>query len=138
MEEMTDVQPPWPRPTMPELKALDVARMRFEYDRLSDTLYWDFYGDPRDAVSFPLTDHLLYSVDAETWTVTGYQFDAFLARVIYDVPLFLEFADAIGLTDDEVRAVRDRLDPDARRRTALHALLAEVEAELVGSGRLAS
>ncbi len=117
------------RPKMPKLSNLDLTKSRFDFDRLSDTLYWDFYGEPRPAISYPRTDHVLYSVDPETEEVVGFQLDGFLARVVYEVPIFLELADVIGLTPEEVDEIRSKLDPETRARSAMRSLFGGLAAD---------
>ena len=115
-------------PRMPSIADLDWTKFAFAYDRPSDTFYWDFYGEPRAAVSVPVSDHVLYSVDPETEEVVGYQIDGFLACAVYEMPLFLEIADLIGLEPAEVEAIRAKLKPEARERSAMHALLGSLAA----------
>ena len=119
------------QPKLPVFSDLDWRQFRLDFDRLSDTLYWDFYGEPRPAISYPLTDHVLYSVDPETEAVVGLQIDGFLAHVVYVVPAFLELADLIGLTPAEVAEIRAAIDPEARKRAAMRSILSSI----VPSGR---
>lgn len=122
-------------PKMPAYGDLDWRTFRLDYDRLSDTLYLDFYGEPRAAISYPVTDHVLYSVDPETEAVVGYQIDGFLAHVVYTTPVFLDLAEQIGLSPDEVARIRAGIDPDDRTRAAMRSLfgsLAASERGLVG------
>lgn len=110
-------------PKYPRFGDLDQERFSLDFDRLSDTLYWDFYGGSPSAVSYPLSSHVLLSVDPETEDVVGLQFDAFLTSVVYEVPDFLDLADLIGLTSEEVEEVRARISPGARRQAALRSIL---------------
>jgi hypothetical protein len=114
------------RPRLPDIDGLDWARFRFEFDRRSDALYWDFFPDAPPAVSYPVTDPLLYSVDPETEAVVGLQFDGFLAHVVHEVPAFLALADEIGLTEADVADVRRRSDPERVRRASLRGILAAI------------
>lgn len=111
-------------PTVPAFEDLDWRRFRLDLDRRSDTLYWDFFEHAPPAVSYPVTDHLLYNVDPATEEVVGLQFDGFLAHVIHEVPAFLALADLIGLTESEVAEIRGRSDPEQRRRGSLRTILA--------------
>lgn len=123
-------------PKMPPFASLDWRSFRLDYDRLADTLYLDFYGEPRPAISLPISDHVLYSVDPETEEVVGYQFDGFLAHVVYQTPVFLDLADQIGLTAEEVARVRANIDPDDRARAAMQSVVGSLfagERELVGT-----
>jgi len=116
-------------PKLPDLAALDGSRFALEFDRLSDTLYWDFYGEPRAAIAVPVTDHVLYSVDPETEAVVGFQIEGFLARFVYEAPALLDLADRLGLTPSEVAGVRDRLGPGDRQAAALRAILGAIAVE---------
>ena len=110
------------RPKPPDLESLDWQAIRFDYDRTSDTLYLDFSGHPTAAVAYPVTDHLLLSIDPESEAVVGFQIEGFLAHFIIEMPIFLEIADLIGLTPSEVAAVRARLDAASRTRAAVRTL----------------
>lgn len=116
------------QPILPTIADLDLSRSSFDYDRQSDTLYWDFAGEPRTAVSVPVSNHLLYSVDAATEAVVGFQIDGFLAAAVFEFPLFLEIADRIGLHPEEVAAIRAGLDPAVPRGSILQFLFASLAA----------
>jgi hypothetical protein len=123
-------------PRLPNFRDLDWRRFSLDLDRLSDTLYWDFYGEPRPSVSFPLNDHVLLSVDPESEAVVGFQLDGFLAHLVYEVPAFLELSDLIGLSPDEVRDIRERIEPDQRRRAVMELIFGSIaphDPELVGA-----
>ncbi|MDP9364691.1 MAG: hypothetical protein M3Q10_10795 [Chloroflexota bacterium] len=122
------------RPRLPDLDKLDWRRFCFEFDRRSDTLYWDFSPDAPPAVSYPVSDHLLYSVDPETEEVVGLQFDGFLAHVVHKVPAFLALADEIGLTEADVAEVRRRSDAERERRASMHSILATILPRKVAAG----
>lgn len=116
-------------PTLPTLTELDGSRFVLEFDRLSDTLYWDFYGKPRPAIAVPVTDNVLYSVDPETESVVGFQIEGFLARFLYEAPAFLDLADQLGLTSEEVEEVRGGLGSEERRWAALRAVVGAIAVE---------
>lgn len=124
------------RPRMPDIDALDWRRFRFELDRRSDTLYWDFFPDAPAAIVYPVTDHLLYGLDPETEVVIGLQFEGFLAHVVHEVPAFLTLADDIGMTEADIDDARLRTDP-GRRQDAMRDILVTVipraEVEAAGS-----
>jgi hypothetical protein len=126
---MAMTQPRSLHPKLPDLAHLDGSRFALEFDRPSDTLYWDFYGEPRSAIAVPVTDHVLYSVDPETEAVVGFQIEGFLARFVYEAPAFLDLADRLGLTPIEVADIRERLSPNDRQGAALRAILGAVAVE---------
>jgi hypothetical protein len=116
------------RPRLPSVAEVDWHACSFDYDRLSDTLYWDFSGESRAAISVPVDDHLLFSVDPETEEVVGFQVDGFLAAAVYAFPPLLDLADRIGLEAAEVAAIRAKLDPDVRSRSTLRTLFRSLTA----------
>ncbi len=121
MTEMRRLNPRWP-----DLGNLDWQASALDFDRDSDTLYWDFYGEPRAAISVPVTDHVLLSVDPGTEEVVGLQLDGFLAHVIYQAPELLELGDLIGLGANEIEEIRRRLaakSASERKQTVLPALI---------------
>ena len=70
-------------PKWPELNSLPKGAMRFDDDRLSDTLFVNFYGEPRPASSEPIHvgdhDYLYVRVDPLSSEVVGLQIETFLA-----------------------------------------------------------
>lgn len=88
-----------------------------------------FYEVPPSAISYRVTDHVLYGVDAESEDVVGLQIDGFLAHFVYEAPIFLELADLIGLTPSEVAEIRSRLAPIDHERAALRAVLVSIASE---------
>jgi hypothetical protein len=99
-----------------------------EFDRLSDTLYWDFASGQRPSISHPVTDHILCRVDPATEIVVGLQIDGFLKHAVREFPQLLELADLIGLTPDEVARIRSTISPAARQRAVLRSILDVVSA----------
>lgn len=105
----------------------DPRVVTFTYDRRADTLYVDLFGEPRSAVEVVLDDHIMLSVDPDGDTLVGIQIEGFLARFIYELPVFLDVADVIGLTSEEVERVRRNLDPESRKRAVLESLRGHVD-----------
>lgn len=126
---MALTQPRSLHPKLPILADLDGSRFALEFDRLSDTLYWDFYGEPRSAIAVPVTDHVLYSVDPETEGVVGLQIEGFLAHFVSEAPVFLDLADQLGLTAEDVETIRGGLGPEERRWAALRAVFGAIAVE---------
>jgi hypothetical protein len=104
-----------------------MTKVTFDFDRRADILSVYLYGEPRPSIEYVLDDHILLSLDPETEEVVGLQLDGFLAHAIYEFPAFLEIADLIGLTNEEVARVRGRINPEARKRAALESFLGHVE-----------
>ena len=104
---------------LPNLMEIDPSGVRLEFDRPSDTLYVDFGGAARPAISVVLGDHLAASVDPETEEVVGLQIDGFLAHAVYEMPALLGVAHLIGLKPKEVERIRERIDPVASKRALL-------------------
>ncbi len=111
------------KPKYPRFADLDYEKFALDLDRLSDTLYWDFYVGSPSAVSYLVSDHILLSVDPVTEEVVGLQLDAFLTSVIHGIPELLELADQIGLTPGEVEEARARISPGERRQAVLRSIL---------------
>jgi hypothetical protein len=104
-----------------------MTKVKFDLDRKADFLSIYFYGEPRPSIEYVVDDHILLSLDPKTEEVVGLQLEGFLAHVIYEFPSFLEIADFIGLTDEEVARARKLIDPEARKRLALESFLGHVE-----------
>jgi len=88
------------RPRWPERETVDPERVGFTYDRPSDTLFVDFSGRPRPAVSVPAdarfgTVDIYLRVDPASEEVVGLQIEGVLAAA--DRPAWL--LDALALTD---------------------------------------
>ena len=121
-------------PIWPERGDLRQDQLRFVYDRLADTLYVDFDGHARPAVSVPLDqgdrDYLYLRVDPETHRVVGLHIEAFLAYAVAQHPEFieaLEIAELRGFDDLEAAELQRRAREQARERADAVALIAAVE-----------
>ena len=77
-------------PRWPDITSLPVEQVRFTYDRPTDTLFVDFYGEARPAASVPLDrrdrDYVYIRVDRETDAVVGLQIEHFLSYAIEQHP----------------------------------------------------
>ena len=83
----------------PDLTALPLDQMRLTYDRPSDTLFVDFYGEARPAANVPLDrgdrDYVFARVDPETDAVVGLQIEHFLSYAVEQHP---ELIDLLGIS----------------------------------------
>jgi hypothetical protein len=104
------------KPTWPEPSSLSANQVRFTYDRPTDTLFVDFYGDARPAASVPLErgdrDYLFLRVDPETEEVVGLQIEHFLSYAVIQHPELAPALDVAALVD----VGRDEVDRIARIR----------------------
>jgi hypothetical protein len=115
-----------PRTLIPKplnVGALDHERFVFIYDERSDELLIYLYGAAQPSVSVPLTDYEYLRVDPTTEEVVGFQVENFLAEAVFADPLYLDWAEAVGVDADRVAALRQLIDaarrgrsPDDRRR----------------------
>jgi hypothetical protein len=98
------------KPMWPDLISLPLGQIRLTYDRPSDTLFVDFFGDARPAASIPLErgdrDYLYARVDPETDAVVGLQIEHFLSYAIEQHPELVDVLDTATL----VGIGRDNLD----------------------------
>jgi hypothetical protein len=97
--------PNWPQ-------ALSADRVRFTYDRPTDTLFVDFYGEALPAASIPLDrgdrDYLFLRIEPETAVVVGLQFEHFLSYAVHRHPELvaaLNFATLVGIDRNELRQI---------------------------------
>ena len=101
----------------PNLTLLPADQIRLTYDRPSDTLFVDFYGEARPAASVTLDrgnrDYLYARVDPVTDAVVGLQIERFLSYAIRQHP---ELVDALD-TSTLVGISRDDLDLISRHRS---------------------
>lgn len=103
-------------PAWPEPSSLAANQVRFTYDRPSDTLFVDFYGDARPAASIPLErgdrDYFFLRVDPETEAVVGLQIEHFLSYAVVQLPDLARALDVASLVDvrrnDDNRVTRLR------------------------------
>jgi hypothetical protein len=109
-------------PTWPELSSLSANHIRFTYDRPTDTLFVDFYGDARPAASVALErgnrDYLFLRVDPETDAVVGLQIEHFLSYAVMQHPELALALDVASLVD----VGRDDVDRIARIRSGRTAI----------------
>ena len=108
--------PSWPR-------ALSADRVRFTYDRPTDTLFVDFYGEALPAASIPLDrgdrDYLFLRIDPETDTVVGLQVEYFLSYAVHRHPELMAAIDIATLVGMDRKDLRQIPNIDAKRtRTA--------------------
>lgn len=104
-------------PTWPDPSSLSANQVRFTYDRPTDTLFVDFYGDTRPAASVPLDrgdrDYLFLRVDPETDAVVGLQIEHFLSYAVIQLPELARALDVASLVD----VGRDDIDRISRIRS---------------------
>lgn len=96
-------------PRWPTIGSLPMEQIRYAYDRPSDTLFVDFYGEARSAASVPLDlgdrDYFFVRVDVESQEVVGLQIESFLTYAIRLHPELLNalrFATLEGIGQDEL------------------------------------
>ena len=114
---------------------IDPDRFVVTYDRLSDTLFVDFFGRVCPSAVFFLDDGDLDDVallgDVETGRIVGIHIEALLAHAVERHPGWLDLLDVAelrGITPAEVAEERRRRMVGERRRATLAALLDEVGA----------
>jgi hypothetical protein len=100
------------KPKWPDLTSLQSEQVRLTYDRPTDTLFVDFYGEARPAASVPLDrgdrDYIYLRVDPDTDAVVGLQIKHFLS---YAIEQHSEFGDAldamtlVGITRDDLNRI---------------------------------
>lgn len=101
---------PWAKP-LADLPGNQIVT----YDRWSDTLFVEFYGEGRPAVSVPTAlgdrDFFYLRVDPETEEIVGVQIEAFLGYAVrFDPTLWkgIPVAKLDGLTEIEAAELRRR------------------------------
>jgi len=127
-------------PAWPDVASLIAERIRFTYDRPSDTLFVDFFGDARPAASDPLDlgdrDYFYLRVDVATDEVVGLQIEQFLSYAVVQHPELVDAlveAELVGIAADEAARLRQRVRPVAdpgadRDRVGLVALMSRLAA----------
>jgi hypothetical protein len=97
-------------PQWPDLTALPEGDVRFTYDRPTDTLFIDFYGEARAAASIPLNhgdrDYLYLRVDPESDAVVGLQIEHVLSYAIARHPELTDALDAASLVGVDRETLR--------------------------------
>jgi hypothetical protein len=100
------------KPRWPNLTSLQLHEVRLTYDRPSDTLFVDFYGEARPAASVPLDrgerDYLYARVDPQTEAVVGLQIEHFLSYAIEQHPELVDVLDTstlVGIGRDDLTAI---------------------------------
>ncbi len=96
-------------PKWPDFTVLPADQVRFTYDRPTDTLFVDFYGQAHSAASVPLDrgdrDYLYVRVDPETDAVVGLQIEHFLSYAVAQHPEIvgaLNIATLVGVDRDDL------------------------------------
>jgi hypothetical protein len=99
-------------PRWPDLTALPSDQVRLTYDRPTDTLFVDFYGEVRPAASIPLDrgdrDYVYLRVDPETDAVVGLQIEHFLSYAIKQHPELggaLDTMTLVGISRDDLERI---------------------------------
>ena len=117
--------PNWPQ-------TLSADRVRFTYDRPTDTLFVDFYGEALPAASIPLDrgdrDYLFLRIDPETDAVVGLQIEHFLSYAIHRHPELvgaLELATLVGIDREHLRQIPN-IDAKRTRTVDAKALLDDI------------
>ena len=124
-----DVGAPVFDPRIPDLKDLRADLLRFVYERATDTMFVDFYGQARPASSEPLDtgdrDYIFVRVDPKTGEVVGLQIEDFLAYAVEQNPVFTELlglAELRGVDESEAGELRRRAGRPADPRSFFAAL----------------
>ncbi len=122
------------RPVWPDLATLPKGELRFVYDRLTDTLFADFYASVRPTATEPLDvgdrDYLFVRVDPETSEVVGLQIEDFRSYALAIHPDFVtafELAELRGFNDLEAARLRRRARGRAQGQADGIAFIAAVE-----------
>ena len=91
-------------PKWPARSSLPAQQVRFTYDRPTDTLFVDFYGEARPAASIPLDrgdrDYLFLRIEPTSQAVVGLQIEHFLSYAVARHPELadaLDFAALVGI-----------------------------------------
>lgn len=99
-------------PSWPDLTSLPSDQVRLTYDRATDTLFVDFYGEARPAASIPLDrgdrDYVYARIDPETDAVVGLQIEHFLSYAIEQHPELDDALDAmtlVGIGRDDLNSI---------------------------------
>ena len=121
-------------PIMPERGAIVPSRVRFSYDRPSDTLYVQLHGPTGSAVSVDAGPHLYLQTKLESQEVVGLQIEHYLLRVVREQPAFLEIAELAGVPAAEVAEIRNSLSLDVRRRAAVDTVFSQLPALSYAAG----
>jgi hypothetical protein len=118
------------KPTWPDPSSLSANQMWFTYDRPTDTLFVDFYGDARPAASVQLDrgdrDYLFLRVDPETEAVVGLQIEHFLSYAVTQLPELARALDVASLVD-EGRDNDDRITRCRSRGTSIENAVTVIE-----------
>lgn len=109
-----DLHPKWPALD----RVLAEHQYTLAYDGVSDTLFFDFYGPGRPAVSVEIErgdhDYLFQRVDVETEEVVGIQIEDFLAYAVVLDPTWLDLLDIAELNGID----RDQIDKIKRQHSS--------------------
>ena len=106
---------------------IDVERVAFHYDRVSDTLLVHFFGAALPAFSVDVNDFEYLRVELDTHRVVGLQVEAFLTRAIWEDPRYLLWAVRAGIGLDELARSESQLSPAAVQHAAATSAIQEVE-----------
>lgn len=120
MAEMTDFLTF--KPIMPSPENLTFDRMIVNYDCDADILLIHFNG-LRPAIMLDLDDHVSLGIDPVSHEVVGLQIEAYLLAAVFKQPRLLDLAQAAGIPDDEINAIRTRMQPEVVAQATIRSLL---------------
>lgn len=102
------------------MRSLHPDRVRFTYDRPTDTLFTDLFGEARPAASDPVElgdrDFVFLRLDVETGDVVGLQIEGFLSYAVDQHPELVDAlpeAEVVGLEPEEATRLRQHLPPES-------------------------
>ncbi len=120
-------------PKLPFTGSIDWRRATTLYDAVSDTLFIDFYGDSRPAVSVPFNtgpDDFTYArIDVNSREVVGVQLEHYVSRTIHRHPvlaLALGLAELVGMTRKQALAIRRQVLPNPDGREGIDVVVDEL------------
>jgi hypothetical protein len=105
----------------------DPARVRFDYNEFSDTLYIYAFSGDQPLISVPLNEgELSLLVDPDSEEVQGFQIDDFLTFAVVERPQLLEVAELAGIDMLKVEEARARIGADRRRAATISTTFMEL------------
>jgi hypothetical protein len=96
---------------IPAPDEIDLERVAFHYDRVSDTLLVYFFGAALPAFSVDVNDFEYLRMELDSHRVVGLQIEAFLLRAIWEDPRYLLWSVRAGIGLDELARSERQLSP---------------------------
>ncbi len=99
-------------PIRPDPATIDMRTVEFDYDRRSNIFTLHLFGRGKPAKVLHTGKVIDLRLNPTTQVIVGFQIEGYLAQAVYRLPRLLALAELVGIPQEEVAAIRQRVARD--------------------------